>query len=226
MSLLGRVLDVAFPPKCVGCGEFGAFFCEDCLADAPYAIERRCPGCWHIWRAVYCTDCNRFPRSFAAMRSAFSYEGVARYAVIALKYEGVSALAPSMAQPMADALKLWAHSVDVIVPVPLGWVRKRKRGYNQAELLAREVARLTGLPIQPQALRRVRQTPAQVEQPNAEARRRNVEAAFGLGKRPVTGNVLLIDDVATTGATLDACSRVLLSGGARTVYGLTFARED
>ena len=226
MSLVSRVLDVAFPPRCVGCGEFGSFLCEDCLADAPYAIERRCPRCWMMWRAVYCTDCNHFPRSFTAMRSAFSYEGVARSAVLALKFEGVSALAPSMAKPMADALKLWSQPVDVIVPVPLGWVRKRKRGYNQAELLAREVSRLTGLPIEPQALRRVRQTPAQVQQPDEASRLRNIAEAFGPGRRSVTGNVLLIDDVATTGATLDACARVLLSGGAKAVYGLTFARED
>jgi ComF family protein len=226
VSLVGRVLDVAFPPKCVGCGEFGAFFCEDCLADAPYAIERRCPKCWMIWRAVYCTDCNRFPRLFTAMRSAFSYEGVAKNAVHALKFDGVSALAPAMARPMADALKQWSQTVDVVVPVPLGSVRKRTRGYNQSELLAREVSRLNGLPIETGALRRVRQTPAQAQQPGEEARQRNVEAAFGPGKRPVSGSVLLIDDVATTGATLSACAGVLLSGGAEAVYGLTFARED
>jgi ComF family protein len=179
-----------------------------------------------MWRAVYCSDCNRFPRAFTAMRSAFSYEGVAKAAVHALKFDGVSALAPAMAQPMADALKLWSQTVDVVVPVPLGWVRRRKRGYNQAELLAREVARLTGLPIEPGALRRVRQTPAQARQPGEEARLRNISEAFGPGKGAVSGNVLLIDDVATTGATLDACARVLLSGGATAVYGLTFARED
>jgi len=226
VSVIGRVLDVAFPPRCVGCGEFGAFFCADCLADAPYAIERRCPRCWNIWRAVYCSDCNRISHAFTAMRSAFSYEGVAKTAVHALKFDGVSALAPAMARPMSDAFKLWSQTVDVVVPVPLGWVRKRKRGYNQAELLAREICRLTGLGIEPQALRRVRQTPAQSRQPSEEARRRNVQAAFGLGKRPVSGSVLLIDDVATTGATLDACARVLLNGGAKAVYGLTFARED
>lgn len=226
MSLLDRVLDVAFPPQCVGCGEFGAFFCERCLADAPYATERRCPKCWMIWRAVYCSDCNRLPRSFTAIRSAFSYEGVARAAVIALKFDGVSALAPSMARPMANALKLWSQSVDVVVPVPLGWSRKRKRGYNQAELLARQISKLTGLPIETSALRRVRQAAAQAQQPDAEARLRNVSGAFGPGKRPVSGSVLLVDDVATTGATLDACARVLLNGGARAVYGLTFARED
>lgn len=160
------------------------------------------------------------------MRSAFSYEGVARNAVLALKFEGVSALAPAMARPMADALKAWSQDVGVVVPVPLGWVRKRQRGYNQAELLAREVSRLTAIPLEPRALRRVRQTAAQARQPDEQARQENARGAFELGKRPVSGSVLLIDDVATTGATLDACARVLLSGGAKAVYGLTFARED
>lgn len=137
-----------------------------------------------MWRAVYCSDCNRFPRSFTALRSAFSYEGVAKAAVHVLKFDGVSALAPAMARPMADALKLWSQTVDVVVPVPLGWVRRRNRGYNQAELLAREVARLTGLPIETGALRRVRQTASQARQPDEEARLRNIPRHLGRESGP------------------------------------------
>jgi ComF family protein len=173
-----------------------------------------------------CTACDRHLPAFAGLRSAFSYGGPARNAVLALKFRGVSSLAPEMARPMADALARWVPAVDVVVPVPLGWLRRRTRGYNQSALLAREVCRSSGLPLETRALRRARQTPPQAQQAGEESRRRNIEAAFALGPRPVGGSVLLIDDVATTGATLDACTRVLLEGGASAVYALTFARED
>ena len=174
----------------------------------------------------FCAACDRLLLAFAGLRSAFSYEGLARSAVLALKFQGVSALAPEMARPMADALARWLPAVDVVVPVPLGWLRRRTRGFNQSALLAREVCRISGLPVEARALRRARQTPPQTQQPDEESRRRNIQAAFALGPRPVAGSVLLIDDVATTGATLDACARVLLDGGASTVLALTFARED
>lgn len=173
-----------------------------------------------------CSACDRYLPAFAGLRSAFSYEGVARSAVLALKFQGVSALAPEMARPMADALSRWVPVVDAVVPVPLGWLRRRTRGYNQAALLAQEVCRSSGLALETRALRRARQTPPQTQQADEASRRRNIQAAFAPGPRPVGGSVLLIDDVATTGATLDACARVLLEGGASEVLALTFARED
>lgn len=173
-----------------------------------------------------CAVCDRHLPAFAGLRSAFIYGGLARSAVLALKFQGVSALAPEMARPMADALARWAPAVDAVVPVPLGWLRRQTRGYNQAALLAQEVCRSSGLALQTRALRRARQTPPQTQQADEESRRRNIQAAFALGPRPVGGSVPLIDDVATTGATLDACARVLLEGGANEVLALTFARED
>ena len=103
---------------------------------------------------------------------------------------------------------------------------ERTRGYNQSELLASEIARASGLPLERRALRRTRRTAPQSRQPDAASRRENVRGAFGPGSRPVSGNVLLIDDVSTTGATLDACAQALLASGATAVYALTFARED
>ena len=108
--------------------------------------------------------------------------------------------------------------------MPLSGTRKRTRGYNQAELLAREIGRIADLSVETAALRRARSATPQTEHDKI-GRRLNVADAFALG-RPVSGNALLIDDVATTTATLDACARVLLEGGAERVYALTFARED
>ena len=230
-----RTLGVLYPARCVGCGRFGEFMCEECLDSAPRAIGSRCGRCWIPLRKPFggsgsqpdgnCAACDRHLPAFAGLRSAFSYDGVARSAVLALKFQGVSALAPEMARPMADALARWVPAVDVVVPVPLGWLRRRTRGYNQSALLAQEVCRSHGLPLETRALRRARQTSPQTQQPDADARRRNIEAAFVLGSRPVGGSVLLIDDVATTGASLDACARVLLEGGASEVFAFTFARE-
>lgn len=221
-----HALDALFPPKCVGCGSFGAFICDRCLETALRATGNRCPHCWLARQDDWCTDCNRHAPAFTALRSAFIYGGVSRSAVLALKFEGVSALAPSMASLMAAALADWSPPVDVIVPVPLAWLRRRTRGYNQAELLAGEIARLTTLPLARQALRRTRQTAPQTRQRDEASRRQNIRGAFAPGSRPVSGNALLIDDVATTGATLDACARTLLAGGAAAVFALTFARED
>ena len=224
--IIGTALDVLFPPKCVGCGGFGAFICERCLETTPRAAGNRCPRCWAAIQEGWCQDCAGYTPAFTSLRSAFGYGGVARNAVLSLKFEGVSALAPRMASLMADALTDWSPSIDTIVPVPLGWLRSRTRGYNQAELLAGDIARTVDLPFERHALRRVRRTAPQTRQADAASRRENVRGAFAPGSRPASGRVLLIDDVATTGATLDACAQALLEGGATTVYALTFARED
>lgn len=171
----------------------------------------------------YCADIRP---AFRAARSVFSYGGPARDAVLALKYNGVSSLARPMAPLMLERLREWSPPVDALVPVPLAGRRRRTRGYNQADLLAGELARLTGLRLERRALKRTRMTAPQVGQPDEEARRRNVSGAFVPGPATVMGSVLLIDDVLTTGATLDACARVLLDRGAEAVFALTFARED
>lgn len=110
--------------------------------------------------------------------------------------------------------------------MPLAVGRKRRRGYDQAELLGMELARATGIRCEPRALRRRGSTAPQTEQPNPAARRRNVAGAFVRGSKSVSGGVLLVDDVVTTGSTLDACASVLLEEGSGPVYAVTFARED
>jgi ComF family protein len=127
---------------------------------------------------------------------------------------------------MAKLLIEWDPPAQAIVPVPLSGRRRRLRGYNQSYLLAEEVSRLTRIPLAGTALVRRRSTPPQVRQMGEDARRRNVAGAFGPGRRMPIGGVLLIDDVVTTGATIEACARVLISEGGGPVFALTFARED
>ena len=152
---------------------------------------------------------------------------MARELVHALKYRGMTALAAPMAALLAQAVRSHGLAADVVVPVPLSGLRRRLRGYNQAEALARALGRELGLSVSGRALERRRPTPPQARSADAEARRRNVVGAFRCRERAIAGqSALLVDDVATTGATLDACAAALKAAGARSVWGLTFARED
>ena len=230
-------LDLLFPRQCVRCGAMGEFICHPCSARMMLANGERCPICWSGHTSERCLRCPYVRPPFTAARSVFVYDsetvpayehdGAVRAAVHALKYRGVSSLAPFMALPMADMLAQWAPEVDYIVPVPLFGTRKRVRGYNQSELLAREISRQTGLPVASKTLVRRRATPPQARQTGYDARLANMEDAFAAGPGALRGgNVLLVDDVMTTGATLSACARVLLQEGADHVFALTYARED
>lgn len=226
VRLWRKTLDLIFPPQCVRCQTFGKLICDFCAAKMERADPPRCEVCWTVRTGGrVCRRCAMSPPTFAGLRSAYDYGGPAREVVLALKFRGLSSIAPLMASAMAERFLEWGESVSAIVPVPLAGGRRRGRGYDQADLLAKELAHLVDVPCESRALRRSRATQAQALQPGEAARRRNVRDAFEPGERPVAGRVLLVDDVATTGATLDACARVLQSRGAQPVYALTFARE-
>jgi len=230
LTRVGRVvLEVLFPSRCVGCGAYGSFLCQSCQAELPRTRPPRCPICWQPQRqAAPCGRCHEERPAFEGARSLYLYEGAAREAVRALKYNYLSALAEPMAQLMGHYVEEEeAIEADLLVPVPLYGRRQRLRGYNQSALLVRELSRLCGLPLAERGLARRRNTPPQARSAGAEARRGNVADAFKADRRWVEGKrILLIDDVMTTGATLDACARALRQAGAASVWALTFARED
>ena len=230
LTRVGRVvLDVLFPARCVGCGAYGSFLCQSCQGELPRARPPRCPICWQPQRqGVPCGRCREERPVFQGARSLYLYEGAAREAVHALKYNYVSALAQPMARLMAAYVEEEeVIEADLLAAVPLYVRRQRLRGYNQSLLLARELSRLCGLPLAERGLARRRNTPPQARSADAEARKRNVADAFVADRRRVEGKrVLLIDDVMTTGATLDACAGALRQAGAASVWALTFARED
>jgi ComF family protein len=224
---LGRAaLDLLFPPRCAVCGAGGAFLCDGCAASLVEASPPRCPRCWRpAPDADECLHCQLTAPPFDALRTAFVYQGVARELVHALKYRGMTVLAAPMASLLAGAAA--QARFDLVVPVPLSGLRKRTRGYNQAELLARALAGDLGVPAQPSALVRRRHTAPQARSADAEARHRNVAGAFVCRDESLAGRrVLLIDDVTTTGATLAACAEALRTAGAASVWALAFARED
>jgi ComF family protein len=151
---------------------------------------------------------------------------VVRQAVHYLKYRSLKALAPSLAQLLKGYLDTAPLPGEVLVPVPLHPRRLRERGYNQSGLLARELGKLTGLRVVEGSLHRLRNTPPQARATSVAVRRSNVAGAFASGDHQLQQKqVLLIDDVCTTGATLDACAVALKTAGATSVWGLTLARE-
>ncbi len=171
-----------------------------------------------------CARCRTSPLQIERIRSVVYFEGVLREAMHRLKYRGRIALAEPLGDLMALYWMQYPMPADIVVPVPLHSARLRERGYNQAALLAREMARRVGLAVDEQVLVRRRATAPQVEL-NARQRKENVRAAFHCSDDGLTGKrVLLIDDVCTTGATLEACAVALYEGGACGVQALTLAR--
>lgn len=227
-DLRSRFVNLLFPPRCVGCGRVGAWLCGECTSQIPRVEPPVCPRCGNAVPAEgLCTRCRTSPLQIDSIRSVVYLEGVLRHAVHLLKYEGRTVLAEPLGGMMAAYWPEHPMPADVVVPVALHPTRFRERGYNQSALLAREMARRVGLVVDEHTLVRCRATAPQVEL-KARQRRENVRDAFVCSGEALAGKqVLLVDDVCTTGATLEACAIALREqGGARAVRALTLARAS
>ena len=209
-AIADTLLALLLAPPCAVCGR---------VLDRPLA-GAVCDVCWS---AIELAPATFSLRTIAQARSVGPYEATMRDVIHALKYEGRRSIAPRLASLMSQHGDEVLRGAHVAVPVPLHWRRQRRRGFNQAEDLARGL----GLPVT-QLLKRVRATVPQVALP-ADARRLNMRDAFAVRTRRLTMplrdlTIVLVDDVATTGATLDACARALKVAGATDVRALTAAR--
>jgi ComF family protein len=158
------------------------------------------------------------------LRSWSIFEGLVRSAVLNLKYHRNAALGEVLAKPLSEFVRTLDWQVDLVIPVPLGKERARERGYNQIGIVAEPVATIRHWQYAPSGLTRIRETRSQVGL-SASERKANVSDAFKAEKEIVSEKrVLLMDDVATTGATISECASALLQANAKVVYALTLAR--
>ncbi len=230
-----RILDLGLPPLCPTCREPVAdpgAVCSQCWSkltfiSRPYCERLGIPFAYDPGPGVLSMEAIADPPSYNRARAAVRYDETARTMVQAFKYGDRLDLAPAMGRWMATAGRELLGEADVLVPVPLHWRRLWSRRFNQAATLAQSVSRISGVPVTHDLLKRVRATRQQVGLTQAE-RTRNVQGAFRVAQeaRPqVLGKrLLLVDDVLTSGATLDTCTRILLRAGAANVDVLVFAR--
>jgi len=228
-------VDTALPPLCAACrsplGD-GAGLCAECWAklhfiEPPYCARLGIPFTYDPGPGLLSMEAIANPPAYDRARAAVRYDDIAREMVHRFKYGDRLDLAPMMGGWMARAGKELTADADALVPVPLHWRRLWARRFNQSAALCRAVSELTGVPVLLETLKRVRPTPQQVGLDKSE-RAANVQGAFRVAperKPDVVGRrLILVDDVLTSGATVDTCARALLRAGAAHVDVLVFAR--
>ena len=218
-------LDLIFPPFCGGCGKLGSRWCRDCQQNIQHLDEPVCEVCGiSMDSSGLCSDCQRARPRYSFLRSWSVFDDPIRSALHKLKYRRDVALGDAIAAQLWKFVVDLNWPVELIIPVPLGKKRLKERGYNQVNLIARPLALATGMVYAPDGLTRIRETRSQVGMTKRE-RRANVGGAFQAKGKCVNGRVvLLMDDVATTGATLSSCAEALFEAGARDVFAFTVSR--
>ncbi len=236
-GILTGITDLVFPPRCLTCGsileEHGPLpLCPACEAGIRHIRSPLCPCCGIPFPSTegpdhLCGDCLTAEKPYALARSVGRYEGTLLEAIHRFKYRGKPGVGKVLGKIMADfAGSIWdMEAFSLIIPVPLHRKRLRQRGFNQAVVLARVIAKRFALPLDFTALRRTLPTAPQVGLGRQE-RSANVRGAFSAVRpeRIAGRRLLLVDDVYTTGSTLAECASVLMRAGAEAVAVLTLAR--
>lgn len=232
------MLQAVFPPECLNCSarvEVAFAICGECWSETPFILGAACDLCGTglpgqtatEGEALICGECQRVPRAWDHARAVFAYDGVGRKLVLSLKHGDRSDIARAAGPWMARAAVDLLEDDPILVPVPLHWTRLARRRFNQAALLAWSLARHSGSDVAPQALLRLRPTPSQ-EGRSRDARYANVNEAIIPHPRKsdmLDGrNVLLIDDVMTSGATMAIATEACRQAGAANVSVLALAR--
>jgi len=233
---LALALNLVFPPLCVSCRARVSethSLCANCWSRISFIEGSLCARCGTPFEIdpggeTICGACHARPRNFDRARALFRYDDASKPLILAFKHGDRLDHAPAFARWLERTGRPLLEDAEILVPVPLHRWRLWRRRYNQAAILAHRLGEAYGRPHDPLALERKRPTKSQGEMVSAKARRRNVLGAFQVPKSKLAAvngrNVLIIDDVFTTGATLDACARALKRAGARRVDALALAR--
>ena len=218
-------LDWLVPPSCGGCGHRGTRWCDRCQEKTEVISGDICRYCGKLATASgLCPSCAQKRPSYTIARSWAVYDGAIRSALHRLKYKRDIGLGEVLARPMVSLAQKLGWKVDLVIPVPMTAKHLKQRGYNQARLLSKPVAYALQFPHEDHGLNKVRETNSQVNLSISE-REVNVSGAFRAEPSIIQDrSILLIDDIMTTGSTLEACSQDLRAGGAKCIYCLTLAR--
>ena len=222
-------MELLYPKTCCFCGKISVQeICDSCKEKVSYIKEPRCKKCGKPIRyeeQEYCHDCQKLSFHYLQGRCLWIHKGAVPWSIYQFKYHNRRIYGKFYAKELyrvyGDSIGEWG--IDLIVPVPLHWRRRRKRGYNQAEIVARYLGELTGIPVDKHLVIRKKYTEPQKTLNNKE-RVKNLKHVFDVRKMTVRAkNILLIDDIYTTGSTIDAISKVLLEKGHNKVWFLTIS---
>lgn len=232
-KFLEMLVDFFYPPACPICGKprpikdgVRLLMCPVCKDKISYIEEPRCLKCGKKIQSdetEYCTDCKKQTHFYDRAVSVYEYSDAVKKSIYDFKYhsrrEYAKAYAIEMTRQCRDIIKLW--NPDIIMPVPIHSSKLKTRGYNQAELIARELGKNLGLDVDAESLSRIRKT-IPMKELHHEERIKNLKNAFQVSQNIVKyKKVLIVDDIYTTGATLDACAMCLKESGVGEVYGIT-----
>lgn len=229
MKIWKRCLELLYPETCCFCGKVCTTdICMECKGNITYIREPVCKKCGKPVRyeeEEYCSDCKEHPHFYEQGKSIWLHTGKVRWSVYQFKYHNRRIYGEFYAMELFRLYGDWLKrcGIDVIIPVPLHWKRRRKRGYNQAEIVARHLGKLAKIPVNNRAVVRSTNTRPQKEL-NHKERKKNLEHAFYVTKCwKRENNVLLIDDIYTTGNTIDGVAKVLKEKGAQKIWFLTIS---
>ncbi len=224
--MIGKILALLFPGRCPICDEileYGDMICPECMRETICISEPICKKCGkpiENQRLEYCYDCSKDKHLYDAGRAVFVYQGAVKKSLYRFKYQNKREYAEYYAWQTAKQWGEWIkrQEIDVIVPVPLHVKRKKERGYNQAEIYARKLGKRLGIPVEANLLIRQKNTIPQKELNNLK-RKNNLKKAFKCRQNIVQfKRVLLVDDIYTTGSTIDAVAEVLKNKGVKKIF--------
>ena len=234
MKLKEDILNVFFPPRCPVCDgviQLESDICPDCRKKVNVIKEPACMKCGKQLeneRTEFCSDCRKKRHYFSQGKAVFVYEGGIRQSMYRFKYSNKREYASFYAKEAAKNYGEWIKrkGIEVIIPVPMYYWKERERGYNQAAVFARKLGKLCDIPTQCRMVKRIRNTTPQKELNELE-RKANLKKAFQLVPNIVEyKKILLVDDIYTTGSTIDAVAEVLLLAGAEEVYFVCISIGD